>query len=83
MSTTTCTAIVLADDPVQRAETVAVAGFLAGDAGATRTSYATGLRIAPGVLWPVPPSWRPPQPRPGRKEMRHSGTVFMGPGWSR
>ena len=44
MSTTTCTSV-LAEDPVERAEAMAVGGFLAGYAGATRTSYATDLRI--------------------------------------
>ncbi len=45
MSTTTCTAVVLTEDPAERAEAMAVGGFLAGYAGATRTSYATDLRI--------------------------------------
>ncbi|HEV2071794.1 MAG TPA: tyrosine-type recombinase/integrase, partial [Acidimicrobiales bacterium] len=45
MSTITCTALVLAEDPDDRAEAMAVRGFLAGYAGATRTSYATDLRI--------------------------------------
>ncbi|HEV2071334.1 MAG TPA: site-specific integrase [Acidimicrobiales bacterium] len=45
MSTITCTAVLLAEDPSQRAEGMAVGGFLAGYAGATRTSYATDLRI--------------------------------------
>ncbi len=45
MSTTTCTAVVLAEDPAERAEAMAVGGFLAGYSGATRTSYATDLRI--------------------------------------
>lgn len=44
MSTTTCTAVVLAEDPAELAEAMAVAGFLTGYAGATRTSYATDLR---------------------------------------
>ncbi len=41
MSTTTCTAVVLAENPSERTEAMAVAGY----AGATRTSYATDLRI--------------------------------------
>lgn len=45
MSTTTCAAVVLAEDPVEWTEAMAVGGFLAGYAGATRTSYATDLRI--------------------------------------
>ncbi len=45
MSTITCTAVVLAEDLPERAEAMAVAGFLAGYAGATRTSYATDLRL--------------------------------------
>ena len=49
MSTITCTALVLAEDPDERAEAMAVGGFLAGYAGATRISYATDLRIF--VTW--------------------------------
>ena len=45
MSTTTCTAVVLAEDSSERTEAMAVGGLLAGYAGATRTSYATDLRI--------------------------------------
>ena len=45
MSTITCTTLVLAEDPDERAEAMAVGGFLAGYAGATCTSYATDLRI--------------------------------------
>jgi integrase/recombinase XerD len=45
MSTITCTAVVLAEDPAERVEAMAVGGFLAGYAGATRTSYATDSRI--------------------------------------
>ncbi|MDP8960633.1 MAG: hypothetical protein M3N32_03295 [Actinomycetota bacterium] len=45
MSTITSTDVVLAEDPAERVEAMAVGGFLAGYAGATRTSYATDLRI--------------------------------------
>ena len=45
MSTISSTAVVLAEDPAEQAEAMAVGGFLAGYAGATRTSYATDLRI--------------------------------------
>ncbi|MGH7573352.1 MAG: site-specific integrase [Gemmatimonadota bacterium] len=44
MSTTTAFAVVLVDDPL-RTEATAVAGFLAGYCGSTRTSYATDLRL--------------------------------------
>ena len=45
MSAISSTAVVLAEDPAEQAEAMAVGGFLAGYAGATRTSYATDLRI--------------------------------------
>ena len=45
MSTITCTAVVISERPSERAEAMALGGFLAGYAGATRTSYATDLRI--------------------------------------
>jgi hypothetical protein len=45
MSTSTTVEVVRPDDPGERAETVAVAGFLAGYFGSTRTSYATDLRL--------------------------------------
>ena len=45
MSTISSTAAVRAEDPAERAEAMAVGGFLAGYTGATRTSYATDLRI--------------------------------------
>src|SRR5215210_2519768 len=44
MATTTSVAVVPTDDPLQT-EAVAIAGFLAGYCGATRTSYATDLRL--------------------------------------
>jgi integrase/recombinase XerD len=44
MSTITSTVLVPADNS-ERSEVIAVAGFLAGYCGATRTSYATDLRI--------------------------------------
>ena len=43
--TTTGEVVLLVADPVERAELTAVAGFLAGYCGTTRTSYATDLRI--------------------------------------
>ncbi len=45
MSTISSTAVVLGEDPSERTEAMAVGAFLAGYAGATRTSYATDLRI--------------------------------------
>ena len=45
MSTTTSTAMVRAEDRSRQAEALAMVGFLAGYGGATRTSYATDLRI--------------------------------------
>ncbi len=45
MSTISCTTVVLAEDPSERTKAMAVGGFLAGYSGATRTSYATDLRI--------------------------------------
>lgn len=44
MATTTSSVLVSTTDS-GRSEVVAVAGFLAGYTGATRTSYATDLRI--------------------------------------
>ena len=37
--------VLLAADPVERAELTAAAGFLAGYCGTSRTSYSTDLRI--------------------------------------
>ena len=45
MSTTTTVEILVGADPVEQTETIAVAGFLAGYCGSTRTSYATDLRL--------------------------------------
>ena len=45
MSTITCTAVALAEEPAGRTEAIAVGGFLAGYGGTTSTSYATDLRI--------------------------------------
>ncbi len=45
MSTRTTVEILVADDPVEQTQTIAVAGFLAGYCGSTRTSYATDLRL--------------------------------------
>ncbi len=45
MSTISCTTVVLAEDPSERTKAMAVGGFLAGYSGATRTSYATDLRV--------------------------------------
>ena len=47
MSTITPTVLVTADSS-EPSEVMAVAGFLAGYCGATRTSYATDLRIFAG-----------------------------------
>jgi hypothetical protein len=44
VSTISSTAVVLAEDPAERAEAMAVGGFLAGYIGATRTSYGDGGR---------------------------------------
>ncbi|MGH9154815.1 MAG: tyrosine-type recombinase/integrase [Acidimicrobiales bacterium] len=49
MSTSTTVELVLADDTADQAEVMAVAGFLAGYCGHTRTSYATDLRLF--TLW--------------------------------
>lgn len=48
MSITTTVEVVLADDTAERAEVMAVAGFLAGYCGHTRISYATDLRLFAG-----------------------------------
>lgn len=48
MSITTTVEVVLADDTAERAEVMAVAGFLAGYCGHTRISYATDLRLFTG-----------------------------------
>ncbi|MDQ6948926.1 MAG: hypothetical protein M3256_22370 [Actinomycetota bacterium] len=44
MFASTSVAVVLVGDPM-KTETIAVAGFLAGDCGSTRRSYATHLRL--------------------------------------
>jgi len=48
MSITTAFEVLVADDSVERREMMAVAGFLAGDCGSTRVSYATDLRLFAG-----------------------------------
>lgn len=45
MSITTAVEVVLAEEPIERREMLAVAGFLAGYGGSTRVSYATDLRL--------------------------------------
>jgi site-specific recombinase XerD len=45
MSITTAVEVVIAEEPVERREMLAVAGFLAGYGGSTRVSYATDLRL--------------------------------------
>jgi integrase/recombinase XerD len=45
MSISTAVEVVIAEEPVERREMLAVAGFLAGYGGSTRVSYATDLRL--------------------------------------
>ena len=45
MPTTTTVEVLLGDDAAERTQTIAVAGFLAGYCGSTRSSYATDLRL--------------------------------------
>lgn len=48
MSTTACTAVVLAEDPAEQAEAMALAGFLAGYASATDRLRLVELLQNPG-----------------------------------